>query len=263
MKGLTRVLAVALSTLLLYGEALARDIEVQANSGEINVYVTPNEPTQVQFPGTISGGFKKKNSALSLDKQRQDLIIFANQPITPVGEAFIIRLEDGRSYSLRIHRASNTNLRDDFVGIVDKRGSIIASGDEEVPAYEERTHKYAPPSKVSGFMRELVLTSEFGKNNVTGYTRNDKYKGQVILSDGTVHAAIDSIYVGPNLWGYVIETTNLLDQSQKINPATFRLDGTRAISASNWDLAPRPLNVEQQISGKHKTKIYIITRARN
>jgi hypothetical protein len=70
------------------------------------------------------------------------------------------------------------------------------------------------------------------------------------------------MFIGPNLWGYVLDTTNLLDQSQKLNPATFRIDGTRAVSASAWELAARPLNVEEQISNKHNAKVYIVTRSR-
>jgi len=75
-------------------------------------------------------------------------------------------------------------------------------------------------------------------------------------------ATIDSIYIGPNLWGYVIDAKNLLNTTQRVNPASFRIDGARAISASNWELSPKPFNVEQQIAGKDQTKIYIVTRAR-
>jgi hypothetical protein len=54
----------------------------------------------------------------------------------------------------------------------------------------------------------------------------------------------------------------MLDTTQIINPASFRLDGTRAISARNWELAPRPMNAEQELAGKERTKIYIVTRAK-
>jgi hypothetical protein len=91
---------------------------------------------------------------------------------------------------------------------------------------------------------------------------SEKYKGQTVVNDGAVLAKIDKIFIGPNLWGYVLDTTNMLDQSQKINPASFRIDGTRAISASNWELTARPMNVEEQVSGKHNTKVYIVSRAR-
>jgi hypothetical protein len=91
---------------------------------------------------------------------------------------------------------------------------------------------------------------------------SERHKGQTVVSDGAILAKVDKIFVGPNLWGYVLDTTNLLDQSQKLNAATFRIDGTRAISASSWELSARPLNVEEQISSKHNAKIYIVTRAR-
>jgi hypothetical protein len=90
----------------------------------------------------------------------------------------------------------------------------------------------------------------------------DAYKGQQVLNDGTLMATIDRIYIGPTLWGYVLDTQNSLEQTQKINPAAFRVDGTRAVSAKNWELAPLPMTIEQQLSGKHKTKVYIVTKAK-
>ena len=68
--------------------------------------------------------------------------------------------------------------------------------------------------------------------------------------------------MGPKLWGYVLDAENLLDQTQQINPASFRIDGTRAISANHWEIAPRPLTIEQEVAKRHKAKIYIVTRAK-
>lgn len=235
--------------------------EVRYKSGEINVFITPGEPSQVRFPGKVAGGFKKKLSSLSIERKDSDLIVFASEGLPESGEAIIVRLEDGRSYSLRINRSSDENPRSDFVEVKDERGSLIAEADEEAePAYKEKNLKYAPPTQVSGLMREMVLVAEFGKQAVLGYQMSDKHRGEVVLADGTVRAVIDRIFIGPNLWGYVIEAENMVDQTQRLNPASFRIDGTRAISASEWELAPRPLNIEQQIAGKHKIKVYVITR---
>ncbi len=242
--------------------ALARDVEYNEGDGEISIWVTPGEPTRVAFPAMIAGGYKRKDSSLVLDKKDHDLILFGNQTISPNGEAFIVRLEDGRSYSIRAKRASADKPRDDAVSITDSRGSIILSKEEEEPTYREKRFEYAPPSQISGLMREMVLTSEFGKSTIAGYRKSEKYRGQVVLSDGTMLATIDTIFIGPNLWGYVLDTKNLLNTTQKINPASFRLDGTRAVSASNWELTPKPFNIEQQIAGKDSTKIYIVTKAR-
>lgn len=242
--------------------AEARDVDYNPGTGEIVIYVNAGEPTQLQMPGMVSGGYKKKDAAISLDKRDQDLIVFANQGLNPNGEAFIVRLEDGRSYSIRAKRATPDTPRDDFVNILDSRGSIVMSKDEEAPAYKEKNFNQAPPTQVSGLMREMMLNSEFGKASISGYRRSDKYRGQVVLDDGTMLATIDSIFIGPNLWGYVIDAKNMLNTTQRLNPASFRLDGTRAVSASNWELAPKPFNVEQQLAGQDKTKVYIVTRAR-
>ena len=240
--------------------AWARDVEY--SNSEVNVNVSPGEPTQIQFPGKIAGGFKKKSSAVSIERKDDTLIVFAGDNMPSSGEAILVRLEDGRSYSMRIMRASAASPRDPTVSIKDERGSIIAGSEEEEPAYREKNFEYAPPNQVSGLMREMILAMELGKKAIAGYRVSDQYSGEVVLDDGTIRAKVDKIFIGPNLWGYVLSAENMLDQSQKLNPASFRLDGTRAISFTNWELAARPLNVEQQISGKDKTKVYIVTRAR-
>ena len=245
-------------TALLPLASFARDIDY--NNQEISVRVNPGEPTQLQFPSKISGGFKRKGSSISLDRKDSDLIVFAQENLTDQGEALLVRLDDGRSYSVRIQRASAEAPRDDVVRVNDMRESVLPV-DEEEPAYREKNFEYAPATQVSGLVREMMLVTEFGKAAIAGYKTSDRYKGQTVLDDGTIRATIDRIFIGPNLWGYVIDAQNLLDQTQKINPATFRLDGTRAVSANNWELAPKPLNVEQQVAGKDKTKLYIITRS--
>lgn len=250
----------ALSVGLLAQPSWARDLEYTGS--EVSVYVNPGEPTQIQLPGKISGGFKRKLSTLSIDKKDGDLIVFASDGITEQGEALIVRLDDGRSYSVRVRRSSESNKRDDVIRIEDERSSILSGTDEEEPAYQEKKFEYAPPNQVAGLMREMMLAAEFGKTKVQGYRVSDRYRGETVLSDGTMKATIDTIFIGSNLWGYVIDAQNLLDVSQKINPASFRLDGTRAVSANKWEVAGKPLNVEQQIASGDKAKIYIVTRPR-
>lgn len=240
--------------------AWARDIEYK--NTEMVVNVTPGEPTQLKFPGEVAGGFKKKLSTLSLDKKETDLVIFASEGLPDEGEAIIVRLKDGRSYSVRVQRSGDQAPRDDIVRIKDARTAVLSDDEEEPPPYAERQFGYAPPNTVSGLMREMILAAEFGKSKVQGYRISDQYAGETVLNDGTLNAKIDRIFIGPNLWGYVIDAENLLDQTQRVNPATFRLDGTKAVSLQNWELAPKPLTAEQQAAKRHTTKIYVITRPR-
>jgi hypothetical protein len=243
--------------------ASARDVEYSDKNGEIDIYVNVGEPTEVLFDGAkIRDGFKNSNAGIALDRKDSSLVVFGKENMNENGEAILVRLDDGRSYPLRIRRASQDNPRDAKVSIGDGRGAVGSSEEEQPAPYKEQGFAYAPPSKVSGLMREMVLGAEFGKASIPGYTISEKYKGQTVVSDGAVVAKIDKMYIGSNLWGYVLDATNLLDQTQKLNPAAFRIDGTRAISLSNWELAPRPLNVEEQIANKHNTKVYIVTRAR-
>lgn len=252
------VLAVTLGA----SDAIARDLEYGGR--EISVFVKPGEPTQIQFPGVIAGGFKKKQSSLNLDRKGTDLVVFGQDTLTEAGEAIIVRLENGKSYSIRVHRTSPDKPRDDMVRIEDSLTSPPSPGDDtdKEPQHEEKKFDYAPPNQVSGLMREMVLNAEFGKTGITGYRVSEIHRGETVLSDGTIMAKIDRIFVGPTLWGYVVDAENLLQTSQKIDAGSFRIDGTMAISVKDWELAPQPLNHEQQIAGKHRTKLYIITRAK-
>jgi hypothetical protein len=53
-----------------------------------------------------------------------------------------------------------------------------------------------------------------------------------------------------------------LETTQKLNPATFRLDGTRAVSFDRAELSGRPLTGEQQLAAGHKGKVYIVTKSK-
>ena len=245
-------------------KAWARDVDYKKGGGEIQIWVNPGEPTEIVFPGPIARGFKNSNAGVAIDKKDSSLIVFGKENINESGEAILVQLQDGRSYPVRVSRASQDNPRDPTINISDSQSPIgpTEEEEEELQPSKERSYEYAPASKVSGLMREMILVAEFGKKAIPGYQVSEKYKGQTVVSDGAVVAKIDKIFIGPNLWGYVLDTTNLLDQTQKITAATFRIDGTRAVSASNWELAPRPLNVEEQISGKHNAKVYVVTRAK-
>jgi hypothetical protein len=112
-------------------------------------------------------------------------------------------------------------------------------------------------------VRELILVAEYGKQrNIPGYRRSNKYTGETVMHDGSIEAKIDEIFMGPDYWGYVLNVENLLDTTQKLNPASFRLDGTRAVSAQRWELSARPQTAEQRLAKKHVAKVYIVTRAK-
>jgi hypothetical protein len=259
--GIRSSIVLGIVTLIVATPSFARDISYDEKSSDVVIRVTPGEPTQIQFPGAIAGGYRKKVSALSLEPKDNELVVFSNEGLPENGEAILVRLKDGRSYSLRVSRSAADKPRDDLITILDSRSSILGVEEEE-PAYREKKFDYAPPSQVSGFMREMVLAAEFGKASIPGYRVSESYRGQTVINDGTLIATVDKIFIGSNLWGYVIDAQNLTETSQKINPAAFRIDGTRAVSAANWELAPIPLTAEQQIAGKHKAKVYVVAKAR-
>ena len=70
------------------------------------------------------------------------------------------------------------------------------------------------------------------------------------------------MYLGSNYWGYILKVENLLETTQRLNPATFRLDGTKAVVFQRIELAPRPQTAEQQVSNAHVGKVYIVTRSK-
>ena len=254
--GLTLVLGLMLSA----EHSFARD--VQYNGGEETIYVKPGEPTQVTFPGKIAGGFKKKSSAVNLERQDNYLIVFAQQNLSLDGEAIIVHLADKRTYSLRVLPATGGMPKDGQVVISDSRSPET----EEEPVADTKTdgaRTFAPPTAISGLMREMMLVSEFGKKKgIPGYKRSNRFSGETVLDDGALNAKIDEIFMGTDLWGYVLSVENKLQTNQRVNPATFRLDGTRAVSCDKWELSARPLTPEQQVAQTHKGHVYIVTRAK-
>ena len=251
---------VALAAVAVCGvDAHAR--EVQYGGKEIPVYVTPGEPTQITFPTDIKGGFKRKHSALALERQNNFLVVFAQPEIPYEGEALLVHLKDDRSYALRILPSDDDNPRDEFIKLNDTRDEYI---DTEGGGASTRVLQrgFPNPATVPGLMREMILIAEFGKRNpIEGYRRSNRYTGETVLHDGTVEVKIDEIFMGANYWGYVLSVENLLETGQRINPATFRLDGTRAVAAQRWELSPRPVTAEQKIAKGHHGKVYVITRA--
>lgn len=259
MKRLYKIYLLAIIALFLVDSALARDVKYTGN--EVPVYVTPGEPTQITFPSKIEGGFKRKHSALALQRQDNFLVVFAQPEIPYEGEALLVHLTDKRSYALRILPSDDDNPRDEFIDMQDQREDISGDGVAESDPYLQ-PRGYAPASYVSGLMREMILTSEFGKRGtIQGYRRSNRYTGETVLHDGAIEAKILEIFMGTDLWGYVLEVKNLQDSSYKINPATFRLDGTRAVVAANWELAPKPETAEQKISNGNVSKVYIVTKS--
>jgi hypothetical protein len=248
-------------SLILVSSNPAEARDVNYSGQEMSVYVTPGEPTQVTFPSKISGGFKRKHTSLALERQGNFLVVFAQPEIPYEGEALLVHLDDKRSYALRILPADDDNTRDEFINIKDDREE---SGEEGTGTPDNKFPSigYAPSNVVPGLMREMVLVSEFGKKGgVQGYRRSNNYTGETVLHDGTIQAKIKEMFLGSTLWGYVIEVENMLDTGYKINPAAFRLDGTRAIMADKWELAPKPLTAEQELASAHKAKVYVVTRA--
>ncbi len=246
---------------LMISPAWAR--ELRYTGTEQTIYVTPGEPTQIVFPSKIEGGFKRKNSSLALERKENFLVVFAQPEIPYEGEALLVQLDDKRSYALRISPADDDHPRDEQAKVIEDREEALGDDEDYAPETPyEQPRGFAPATVASGLIREMILVAEYGKQRgISGYRRSNRYTGEAVLNDGTVSAKIDEIFMGPDLWGYVLNVENLMDTNHKLNPATFRLDGTRAVAAQRWELAPRPVTAEQKVSNHHAAKVYIVTKA--
>lgn len=258
-KTIFKTAILALGLVLSATPAFARDIRY--TGGEQNVYVNPGEPTQIVFPSKITGGFKPKNAAFALERNGNFLVLFAQPDLTEEGAAFLVLLDDKRSYALRVLPSTDEHVRDEMVKVIDDREDTDYEGGPAGPDFKP-AEGFAPATFPSGLVREMVLVAEFGKKKgIPGYRRSNRYTGETVLHDGAIEVKIDEIFMGSDLWGYVLTAENLLDTTQRLNPASFRLDGTRAISAERWELAARPQTAEQQVSGGHRAKIYVVTKS--
>src|SRR5688572_4284445 len=175
----TKVVAIFSGLLLLLlalsTPAFARDL--QYGGDEAIIRVRPGEPTQVTFPGKIEGGFKRdKNSNIVLERQNNFLVVFSRPQLGLDGESLIVHLEDSRSYALRIVPATETDERDVSVKIIVTREpdeeEVETGSSNPLPSGESVA--FAPPSTISGLMREMMLAAEFGKQKgIAGYRRSN------------------------------------------------------------------------------------------
>lgn len=256
---LVALLLLAITTVVNPVSAWARDYEYEG--GEIAVYVRPGEPTMVTFPGKVLGGYLAPSGQVTVERSGESLVVYSQPGLVDQGEAVLVQIEDNRSYALRVYQSNSMFPRDDLITVRDLRQPEFELPEDQVNA--ETKPENAPSTSVQGLMREMVLVAEFGKmKGIPGYRRSNRYSGETVVHDGAVEAKIDEIFMGTNLWGYVLSVENLLDTNQRINPAVFRIDGTRAISAERWELAPRPVTSEQKIANQHAAKVYIITRSK-
>ena len=252
MKKLFTLISVIAVTAGFAGTVYAK--EIRYDGSEQTVFVTPGEPTQITFPGRVEGGFKNRDSRVAIEKQDNYLIVFAKPGLSLEGEGIIVQIDDKRTYSIRVMPADDENKRDGNITITDMRPPMIS---------EEEVDSKGKPGAIAELMKNVVLVAEFGKRKtIPGYRRSNQHSGETVLYDGALKATLDEIFIGPNLWAYVVSVENQLDITQKINPASFRLDGTRAVAAQRWELAPRPQTAEQESAGAHKGKIYVITRSK-
>lgn len=244
------------------GHALAR--EISYTGSEEKIYVNPGEPTQLIFPSKVAGGYTRKSSKISLKKESNFVVIFAQPGLSPSGEVVILYLEDERSYSIRILPAGLEQPRDDSVRVVDERDpETQVDAPKSATGDLTREFPYAPTDSISGLAREMVLISEFGKKKpIPGFKRSNKFSGETILDNGTIEAKVDEIFMGSEFYGYVLTVSNLLGTTQQINPSAFRIDGTRAVIMQRKQLAPKPETAEQKVANAHQAKVYIITRSK-
>ena len=183
----------ALFLLIPLENAEARDFNYTGGE-EARIYVTPGEPTQVSFPGKIKGGFMASED-ISIKRQDNFVVVFAQQGLSPDGDVLIIHLEDSRAYSLRVIPSGfSDHQRDSMVKIIDTREPEFEEESVETKIRETKG-PYPSPSVVPGLMRELILISEFSrKKGIPGYRRSNIYSGETVLNDGTVSAVVDEIF---------------------------------------------------------------------
>lgn len=94
-------------------------VDVRRSSTEIPVYVVPAEPTRIEFEREIEGGFKRKNSAIGIQRQKNVLIIFAHSDLSYSGESILVKTKGGPYYAIRVMPETEDHSRDVAVHIED------------------------------------------------------------------------------------------------------------------------------------------------
>ena len=97
-----------------------RVAEVKRYAHEISVQLAPGEPTTVTFPSEVKGGWKRKDSALSIARGGAMMVVFGFSDLSEDGEGVLVELTDGRLYTLRFKKAAKLSDRDTLVKIQDQ-----------------------------------------------------------------------------------------------------------------------------------------------
>jgi hypothetical protein len=101
-------------------EGQANAIEYVVENEETPIYLRLGEPTLVEFPAAIEGGFRTKHSSYSLERDKNQLVLFLNKTTpNPKGEGILVMLKDGRICALRLLEETPEHSRDVVVRISD------------------------------------------------------------------------------------------------------------------------------------------------
>ena len=106
-----------MGTLVAVDLAKSQPVSIVRSPLDLRIKVVAGSPTVVIFPAKITGGFKQKHSALSLERQDSKLIMFAQPEIRLAGERLVVVLDSGAIITLEVTPAADASQGDIIVKV--------------------------------------------------------------------------------------------------------------------------------------------------
>ena len=105
----------------------ARDILYEGS--EVQVFVTPGEPTQIDFDAEVQSGFKGSGAGFKVEPNGKSIIIFPQEELSASGGVIIVKLKNDKTYTMRVKSADTYNPRDDIVTLKDDTPAFLPAED--------------------------------------------------------------------------------------------------------------------------------------
>ena len=106
---------------------------LQYSGGEALIYVVARQPTVLVLPDAIASGWKARVSALALQREDNQLIIFGKPTLDGDGEALVVRLANRNPIVFRFQLENAEHRASPLVIVEDKRS--------ETWLYESAKHR--------------------------------------------------------------------------------------------------------------------------
>lgn len=218
---------------------------------EITIYVSPSEPTKINFPRGVFSATPGSSEDLPLARGEWGLQVGAAPNLPKEGRSIHVRLIDGRQYRVLFLPADDENEHHDVMNIDMKSpstpaGSIPMAGNDRA---------------VLELLNHLKSAASGALKSIPDYSRESGQRDAVLFTKNELRGTVREHYRGERLQGYVLVVQNLGTVPLKLTPASIPLRGVLGAQFERSELAPRPSRMDPQGTGADQSTAFVVLGA--